>query len=297
MEITVDPETGMGSETITGLKAGKYTVEEIDIPEGYIILSDESITKYYREDGGEAVFENQFVTPSPTPTPTPTPVPVGSFRIYKKTYVPAGETKEFTFQVEGPSFTEEPLIVSIDVHESGSNHVDIENVIPGIYTITEIGMADGYFFVEAIPHIEYDGDQSEIKIIDVQDPETTPIPQGIMVEIEEGSTVGKFGIDFINATPTPSPKPTSTPTITPIITVTPTPTLTPTPTPTPTITPAPTPYTDEEGKTWVYDPTPTQVPNTGKKPKSRGDWHTTIDEYDTALGVGTTINHVGDCFD
>ena len=180
-------------------------------------------------------------TPSPTPIitelPSPTSIPLGSFRIYKKAYVPAGEAKEFTFQVEGPSFSDKPLIVNIEVHESGSNHVNIENVIPGIYTITEINIADGYFFVEAIPHIEYNGDISEIKIIEAQNPDVTPIPQSVMIEIEEGNTVGKFGIDFINATPTPTP--TITPTITPteVPTDEPTPTISSTPVPTPTETP------------------------------------------------------------
>lgn len=75
VEIPVDPQTGKGSETITGLKAGKYTVEEVDVPDGYILISEGSITKYYKDDSGSVQFENQFVTPTPSPTPTPTPTP------------------------------------------------------------------------------------------------------------------------------------------------------------------------------------------------------------------------------
>lgn len=246
------------------------------------------------------------ITESPTPipiteSPSPTPMPLGSFRIYKKAYVPAGETKKFTFQVEGPSFTKEPLIVNIEVHDSGSNHVNIENVIPGVYTITEIGMADGYFFVEAIPHIEHNGDISKIKIIETQNPNVTPIPQSVVVEIEEGNTVGKFGIDFINATPTPTlaitPSPTKTSTATPTEIITETPRPSPTPTPTPTIPPLPPAIAkevkeikvDEQGQVWLY-----------MEPEGReGKWEklVSINEYGTPLGIDVMINHVGDCFD
>jgi len=75
VEVAVDPQTGIGSETITGLKAGKYTVEEVDVPDGYILISEGSITKYYKDDGGSVQFENQFVTPTPSPTTSPTPSP------------------------------------------------------------------------------------------------------------------------------------------------------------------------------------------------------------------------------
>lgn len=75
VEISVDPKTGTGSETITGLKAGKYTVEEVDVPDGYILISDGSITRYYKDDGGSVQFENQFVTPTPSLTPSPSPTP------------------------------------------------------------------------------------------------------------------------------------------------------------------------------------------------------------------------------
>ena len=44
---------------------------------------------------------------------------------------------------------------------------------------------------------------------------------------------------------------------------------------------------------WERPETPTQ----GKKPKTAGEPFTTIDEYDTPLGVEVIINHVGDCYD
>ena len=75
VEVSVDSETGTGSETITGLKAGKYTIEEIDIPEDFIIISENNITKYYINES-EITFENQLVTPTPSPTPSPTPTPI-----------------------------------------------------------------------------------------------------------------------------------------------------------------------------------------------------------------------------
>ena len=44
---------------------------------------------------------------------------------------------------------------------------------------------------------------------------------------------------------------------------------------------------------WERPDEPTQ----GKKPKTPGEPYTTIDEYDTPLGVEVIINHVGDCYD
>ena len=72
IEITVDPETGFGTYFVEDLKAGKYTVEEIDIPEGYELISEESITKYVKDDDMEFVFVNQIV---PEPSPTTSPIP------------------------------------------------------------------------------------------------------------------------------------------------------------------------------------------------------------------------------
>ena len=40
-----------------------------------------------------------------------------------------------------------------------------------------------------------------------------------------------------------------------------------------------------------------EEPTGGKKPKTPGTPTTTIEEYDTPLGIEVIINHVGDCFD
>ncbi len=98
-------------------------------------------------------------------------------------------------------------------------------------------------------------------------------------------------------TPIPTPKPTPVPAITP----TPSPRPTPTPTPdlfaTPTPVPTATPYIPIEKRT----PAPTPTPKPGETPKptppGRGDPFIDIDDYDTPLGLGAIINHVGDCFD
>ena len=101
--------------------------------------------------------------------------------------------------------------------------------------------------------------------------------------------------------PTPGPSPTPTPTFVPAVTPTPSPRPTPTPTPdlnaTPTPVPTPSPYIPIEKRT----PAPTPTPEPGETPKptppGRGDPLIPIDDYDTPLGLGAIINHVGDCFD
>jgi hypothetical protein len=77
-EVIVEAETGKGEIFIDNVRAGKYTVEEVDIPEGFALVSEESITKYIVGINMEFEFVNELEpTPTPTPTPTlePTPTP------------------------------------------------------------------------------------------------------------------------------------------------------------------------------------------------------------------------------
>ena len=96
---------------------------------------------------------------------------------------------------------------------------------------------------------------------------------------------------------TPIPTPTLTPTVAPTNTPKPTKKIITTPSPTPTLTPSPTPFVDEGGHTWIYVELPTQEPNTGRPPKRVNNWHTEIEDYETALGIEVIINQCGDCFD
>ena len=101
--------------------------------------------------------------------------------------------------------------------------------------------------------------------------------------------------------PRPTPTPTVRPTFVPAFTPTPSPRPTRRPTPnanaTPTPVPTPSPYIPIEKRT----PAPTPTPEPGALPKptppGRGDPYINIDDYDTPLGLGAIINHVGDCFD
>lgn len=101
--------------------------------------------------------------------------------------------------------------------------------------------------------------------------------------------------------PRPTPTPTVRPTHVPAFTPSPTPRPTATPIPhrneTPTPEPTATPYIPIEKRT----PAPTPTPEPGETPKptppGRGDPLIPIDDYDTPLGLGAIINHVGDCFD
>lgn len=173
VEISVNAETGKGSETITGLKAGKYTVEEVDIPEEYKLISDGSVTQYYKDDGGKVVFKNQLITPTPSPTPSPTPIPTstlsptptvsptpsptptnsptptpsptstpatGSFVIQKHM---EGYDGDLTFEIwyNNTLFDTITLNINSDTHYG---YKEIADVPIGEYTIKEINIPEGY---------------------------------------------------------------------------------------------------------------------------------------------------------
>lgn len=73
IEISVSAETGEGTYTFEEIAAGKYTVEEIDIPEEYEIVSEIEITQYIAGEDMEFVFTNKAKElPSPSPSPSPT---------------------------------------------------------------------------------------------------------------------------------------------------------------------------------------------------------------------------------
>ena len=229
------------------------------------------------------VTETPTPTPTPTPTvsPTPSPTPTNWCTFTIKKVVDADLINEpvvFFFEITGVGL-DEPMYIEITVDpDTGIGTYTTEKLKAGKYTVKEIDVPDGYYVIGDDNITLYCHD--DIEVYEFKNGVTTPTPSPIPT-----------------STPTPTPSPTPSPTLTPAPTETPTLTPTPTPTPTPTLAPTPTPFIDEEGHTWTYEELPTQKPNTGGKPKQRGNWHTDIDDYDTALGVGTTINHVGDCFD
>jgi len=82
IEVIVDAKTGIGTYFVDVPRAGKYSVEEIDIPDNYELMSDPIVTKYIL--GTDMVFEfvntlkvepSPEVTETPTPTPTTSPIP------------------------------------------------------------------------------------------------------------------------------------------------------------------------------------------------------------------------------
>lgn len=86
IELTVDKDTGIGECYLEGMKHGKFTIEEIDIPQEYTIVSAPSITLYIIGYDMVVEFENKIeepeptlppttVTPSEVPQETPTPTP------------------------------------------------------------------------------------------------------------------------------------------------------------------------------------------------------------------------------
>lgn len=72
IEITVDCTTGIGEWSIDGLKPGKYSITEIDIPSEFELTSDETITLYVHESE-EFEFINKVKEPEPSESPSPEP--------------------------------------------------------------------------------------------------------------------------------------------------------------------------------------------------------------------------------
>ena len=128
---------------------------------------------------------------------------------------------------------------------------------------------------------------------------------------KDGSVQIKANAKFEVITPTPSPTPTPKPTLTPYVPpeVTPTPTVTPPPgdrdetptpkpTPAPTRTPAPPTMTPAPTPSPEPDPNVTPVPAHAEKlPVKDGETRYSLEDYETALGLGNIQIHVGVCFD
>ena len=73
IEITVDHTTGIGTFYIEGLKPGKYSIKEIDIPAEFELVSDEQITLYIHNFDTVFEFTNKVKEPEESPSPSPSP--------------------------------------------------------------------------------------------------------------------------------------------------------------------------------------------------------------------------------
>jgi len=262
IEISIDSTTGIGSETITGLSAGKYTVEEVDIPEGFKLISENSITQYYKDEGGEVTFKNQFIAPSPTPTATPDvtptatvdpiptatvdPTPTATPDVTPTATTTITPTATPTITPTGtPVITETPTATPIETPTAtpSSTPIDVTLTITPTATPTES------------PRIEPTATPA------ITTPTITPTatPTAMPTETPTATPVATM-------TPTPSPTATYTPTLTPVVTPTISPTQTPTITPIPSNTPEPTPsvtpeLTPEATEEPTPTPTATPIPN------------------------------------
>ena len=116
-------------------------------------------------------------------------------------------------------------------------------------------------------------------------PEYLTVQQMLLSAPNKEGSVQIRAVAKLNYNPPPSPTPTQKPTPTPFPTLTPG--ITANPTPTPVATPSPTP---DINKTPVPEHVPTQTPRPGETPVS-------IEDYETALGLGNIQMHVGVCFE
>ena len=336
VEVPVDPNTGVGTCEVGPLKAGKYTVKEIDIPEGYHIVGEDSITLYAHDDVEVYEFKNAVNTPTPSPTPSPTPTPTAT-PSPTPTVTPsptptATPTVTTTASLTpSPTPTATPTVTPTPSSTPTATHTSTPTVTP------------------------------------TETPTSTPSPTPTVTP-----TVTPTATSIITETPSPTPteSPTPTPSPTPVITETPSPTPKPTETPIPTITIGVHKVWDDEGyevirprslnikllannkyvqtvtlnveNNWTvvlevnqYDEEGQEIIYTWKEPEIAGykleDTYTNdnittfvnvpfkypeipeghkppklpgkpvavieLDDYQTALGIGVTINHVGDCFD
>lgn len=241
VEISVDPETGIGSETIIGLPAGKYTVEEVDIPEGYILISDRSVTQYYI-DNGEVSFKNQFITPTPSPTPTVSPTSSPTPTV-TPTITPTASPTPTSTPTETPTATPTVTPVVTPTATPTSTPSPTPTITP---TVTPV-----------------------ITETPTPTPTITPTSTPTVVITETPTALPTITPTITPGWSTPSPTPTITPTITQEITNEPTstPTITPRPTATmvvptstptlvPTYTPAPTKQTEVPTPTITNTPRP-----------------------------------------
>ena len=199
-------------------------------------------------------------TPTPTPTPSPSPTPVINIEGYK------------IWDDENNLYRKRPKTIIIKLY-ANEELVDSKEIYASENDAVE---AMWSYIFENLPFVDENGNE---------------IIYSIKEDIVKGYESHYRGLNIINSY--------ITPTLNPILTETPAPTLapmaTPNPTATPTPTPIPTPTPDIE---WIPPTIPEDQPQPSIPEKI---WHRTsymnILDYDTALGLQLTINHIGDSFD
>ena len=313
IEIDVDPALGYGTYIVEGVKQGKYTVEEIDIPKEYELKSENPITFYVTENT-DIVFEfenylkppttptpSEVPTDTPTPTPSATPTPTITTSPIPSTPPPETPTPIPEKSESPPPETPAPTPEESESPSPSPTPEESESPSP--------------------------------TPIESETPTPTPTPS-------DSPTPTPSDTPAPSASPSPTPTPSESPSPTPQESVSPTPSEvpsptptesnTPTPTPTESMTPSPTPEesetpspTPEEPETPTPtpeepDPTPTpeesetpppeeeetpspipHKPGQGKPAKTPGPPIIVyeFEDYEPALGLEVIINHVGDCFD
>jgi len=126
----VDPQSvitagGVGSVTVTGLIAGKYTVIEGQLPNGWIANGPTSVEVDVPIDGtGVANFSNTAL---------------GNLKIIKNT---TGGDASFTYSVTGGPTS--PVANQTVSTASGTGSTTVTGLIAGDYTVNEINLATGW---------------------------------------------------------------------------------------------------------------------------------------------------------
>ena len=125
IEILVN-EHGIGEYVLVDMVPGKYTVEEVDIPEGYVLVSEGSVTQYITEDVNVVFeFENkkEEVSPSPSPSPTTSPTPTVT-----PTPTPTPTLTPTPTPTSTPTPTLPPHVVDVKVDENHVTWYKLDNV-------------------------------------------------------------------------------------------------------------------------------------------------------------------------
>lgn len=251
------------------------------------------------------------ITPTESPTETPTPITYCDFAIRKivHNHEYMNDDAIFYFEITG-HYLEEPLYVEISVAANASEgNIVIENLPAGKYTVKEIDISPEYILESDEFITQYiSGSEMEFVFINKLIPPATVTPSEVPTE-----TITPTPTPTPTPTVTTSPKPSETPSATQSEKPSETPSNSPTPQPSETLSPSPSPEPSEEpmpSEEPSPEPSPKlieedhhipHVPENQPQPKLPGNnWKEvtiTINEYNTALGLGLTVNHTGDCFD
>ena len=151
---TSDPN---GSVTLANLTPGMYCLEEIAVPEGYLLQPTYAPNKCVlvtSDPNGHdnpmkvSVLDPLASTPSPTPTatptptPAPTPAPTGELQVVKTDAAGRPLTAlGFTFDIHLGS-SSGPVVATITTDTSGT--AIAAALSPTIHCVEETGAADGY---------------------------------------------------------------------------------------------------------------------------------------------------------